>query len=216
MKVIQNIGEDILIKKEYLRLGDSLRDRILKQEKTIANRVVIAVAGESGSGKSTTAAALALAFRNNDLTSEILHMDSYFKLPPKENHGNRLKNLKNVGPHEVQLDLLQDHIDAFRSGSLEITIPIVDYIKNVFTKHLLLLNNVEVLIVEGVYAFLLHDIDYRVFMSRTYHDTIKGRRERSRESYDPIVEEILEIEHQIVAPYVDQADFIVLKDYSLK
>ena len=81
-------------------------------------RVVIAVAGESGSGKSTTATRLGRALSNAGVRAGLIHQDDYFLRPPRTNHEYRLLDLAHVGPHEVNLDLLQTHLDAFLEANL--------------------------------------------------------------------------------------------------
>src|SRR5512147_2318897 len=96
------------------------------------DRVVIAVAGESGSGKSVTATALAGELATAGIVSILLHQDDYFLLPPRTNHEHRVQDLRNVGPHEVNLALLQSHVDAFRAKVDGVEGPTVDYPANRF------------------------------------------------------------------------------------
>jgi uridine kinase len=91
--------------------------------------VVIAVAGESGSGKSTTATWLGRALSDGGIPTGLIHQDDYFFLrPPRANHEYRLLDLRHLWPHEVNLELLQAHVDAFRAGRDGVEAPAIDRI----------------------------------------------------------------------------------------
>jgi uridine kinase len=173
------------------------------------DRWVIGVAGESGSGKSTTAAALARALDAKGHRSALLHQDDYFIRPPRTNHEARIADLTLVGPHEVNLALLQAHIAAFRAGRAGIAAPRVDYPGNRFVAYELDFAANDVLIVEGTYVLMLDDIDARVFLSATHRETSDRRAARARDIDDPLMERILDIEHRIIAPQRDRADVII-------
>jgi len=209
------IHENIEIKESYFKLSTQLIERLKEQSFLNKEKLVIGICGESGSGKSVTAICLKLQLEKLNIPSFILHQDSYFKLPPKENHQKRKLDLSWVGSNEVQMDLLQNQIDQFKSGEEKIIVPIVDYERNMFLQQEVVLKDKSILIVEGVYAFLLTQLDYRIFMERTYQDTIEERKKRSREVYDSFVEQVLEIEHAIVVALKKSADAVVRKDYSL-
>lgn len=210
------IYENIEIKDSYFELSNQLIERLKKQSLLKKQKFVIGIAGESGSGKSVTAICLKLLLEKLNISSLILHQDSYFKLTPKENHQKRKQDLSWVGSNEVQLDLLQSHIEQFKSGKEKTTVPVVDYEQNTFLQQVAVFKDQSILIVEGVYAFLLKQLDYKIFIERNYQDTIEERKMRSREVYDPFVEQVLEIEHTIVFPLKKLADAVVRKDYSFE
>ncbi|MBT6235090.1 MAG: hypothetical protein HOI49_03230 [Bacteroidetes bacterium] len=209
------IKEEIEIKEEYAQLGAQICSTVLPLAR-LKNRTVVAVCGESGSGKTVTATSLKMQLNKNGVSSYILHLDSYFKLPPKENHKNRLLGLECVGAKEVNLALLQKHVDLFKDGVHQITIPVVDYINSCFENLELQLNKVDVLIIEGVYSFLLDRVNFGIFMERNYLQTKEIRKQRKREVYDAYVEQILEIEHSIIAPLIKKADMVIDTNYTIR
>lgn len=216
MKRDLNIGEKLSFREEYFSLANELCEMILKNSELPLYRNVVAIGGESGCGKSTTAFCLEQKFNEKGIHAMTLHMDSYFHLPPKDNHQNRLENLENVGPHELNMELLNSHVEAFKIGNKVIEIPIVNYVENNFTMKVLNIENVNILIIEGVYAFLMKDLDHKIFLNRTYKDTFHNRKNRTRENYDPFVEVILEREHKFVLPMAKDADYIIDKNYSIQ
>ena len=180
------------------------------------DRIVIAIAGESGSGKSVTATGLAQQLGAAGIRATVLHQDDYFILPPRTNHEHRLLDLANVGPHEVDLPRLQSHVDAFRAGARAIEGPAVDYPGNRFVTRHHDWSNVQVLIVEGTYVFRLRDLDLRVFLEATHEDTRERRRVRNRDIDAPIIDEILTIEHALIAPQSALADIVIDHDFVIR
>lgn len=210
------LTENIIIKEEYHQLGEELYGAIFpKRLSEHHEKIVIGIGGESGSGKSTTAICLLKELKRQNKSVYILHMDSYFKLPPQENHQERRKDLSNVGPQEVNLDLMNTHIKAFKNDDSHVLLPNINYLTNKFTHNSVNFSQFEVLIVEGVYTFLLNDLSIAAFMQRTFKDTFETRVSRTREKYDPFVEKVLEIEHQIISPMMERADFLIDKNYKL-
>lgn len=209
------IYEELEIKEQYYKLSESLVDRLRQASKLDQDKLVIAIYGESGSGKSTTAMCLQKGLTKINIESAILHQDNYFKLAPKDNHAKRKANINWVGPDEVQLDLLQSHIEEFRSGNQSIQSPVVNYLENNFSQSQIALENKSILIIEGVYAFLLQNLDYTIFLEKTYLDTRDIRKKRRREVYDPFVEEVLEIEHHTIIRLNGKPDIQVNKNYEV-
>lgn len=172
-------------------------------------RSVIGIAGESGSGKTHTATALADTLRQEGVHCCIFHQDDYFFLPPRTNHEARMRDLSLVGPQEVNLALLQAHLSAFRAGVASLTVPIVDYPGNCFTACELHFPEQGVLIVEGTYVLQLDGIDTGIFMDATHIDTRDRRRVRNRDIDDPMVDQVLAIEHGIIARQAPLAQILI-------
>jgi uridine kinase len=146
----------------------------------------------------------------------VLHQDDYFHRPPRTNHEHRLRDLRRVGPHEVNLQLLASHVAAFRGARDGVTGPRVDYPANRFVTRRLDFAGVAVLIVEGTYVLQLDDLDVRVFLEATHADTRERRRLRARDVDAPIVETILGIEHDIIARQAARADIVIDRDFAVR
>ena len=178
-------------------------------------RTVIAVAGESGSGKSVTAVDLALVLTRDGIPAAIIHQDDYFIRPPRTNHAHREQDITSVGPREVQMDLIQQHIAAFRGGAAAITGPKVHYADDRFDAQSVNLHQCEVLVVEGTYVLQLDDADIRIFLEATWEDTAAARRARNRDIDAPFVAQVLAIEHEIIAKQRARADIVIDRDYRI-
>lgn len=203
-------SEQLSLKPEYKGTGEEIF-RLLKTGDFFegSEKKVIAITGESGSGKSVTALSLQTALETAGISTLILHMDNYFHLPPKANHQARLQNRFEIGPDEVQLDLLATHIKAFRNRENSIRMPVTNYQEDWFESVDLSMENCRVLLVEGTYVSKLPDLDLQIFMERNYLQTVLQRRERGRDKEDPFVEQVLEKEHRIIRPAIDKADIII-------
>jgi uridine kinase len=175
------------------------------------------VAGESGSGKSETATAIADALAAKGIDSVIFQQDDYFVHPPKSNDRARRDDITWVGPQEVRLDLLDEHLNAFRDGAASIDKPLVVYENDSITAEDMPTADARVAIAEGTYTSLLENVDSRVFIARDYEETRAHREKRKRAAaeLDPFIDEVLKIEHAIISEHRARADIVISADYSV-
>ncbi|NOY47196.1 MAG: hypothetical protein GXO84_03120 [Chlorobi bacterium] len=187
-----------------------LRDRLINE-----NRICISVGGESGCGKTSLAYALKIDIENaTGRKGYLFHGDDYFKLPPADNHNNRLENIKNVGVNEVNMDILDTHILEFKKGN-SIVKPLVIYEENIIVTEQVNGSEFDFCIVEGTYVSLLRNIDYKLFVETTYIDTYSLRLERARDLMTDFNEQVLEIEHQIIKSQCKLANIVIDKDLNI-
>lgn len=179
-------------------------------------RPVVGIAGESGSGKSTTAEALAAALTGAGVAVTLLHQDHYFRRPPRTNHAARVADLSLVGPHEVALERIAEHVTAFRTGAPGVEAPRVDYPGNRFDSVWHDFAGARVLLVEGTYALQLAALDARVFLEATHADTHERRMARNRDLWEPVIDTILAIEHAAIAPQGATADLVISRDFRVR
>lgn len=211
---------DILVIKDYHRhiakeivtiILNDIQEQIKSEKK-----YTITVAGESGSGKSETAKSIADELLKHEITSYIFQQDDYFIHPPKTNESERRKNIGQVGPGEVKIDLLEKDIAQAVSNAASITKPLVIFEEDKISAETIEPANYQVFIAEGTYTTLLRNIDTKVFINRNKLDTLKSRQERNREKQDAFLEEVLEIEHKIISQHKEKADIIISKDYEIE
>jgi len=214
---------------EYRRTATSLLERVatlvdLTDVAAGERRLVVGVAGESGSGKSVTAVALARAMEARGIATGVLHQDDYFLRPPRVNHAHRERDLGAVGPHEVDLALLRRHVADFRAGRAT-DAPLVDYPTDSFLTRRIDFAPLAALVVEGTYVLMLDDgdarvsdvrvLDVRVFLDATHDDTAGRRRARNRDVDAPFVQDVLRIEHAIIARQAAVAHLVVDRDFAI-
>lgn len=205
-------GDIIDIRDEYFVTAKELY-AILKDKILSSSKFVIAIAGESGSGKSVSATTFSHELSRHKIANCIIHMDDYFILPPLTNHKNRIKSLKNVGRHEVRLHLLQETIDDFKANIQSVSKPLVDYNEDIIGSEELHFQDTKVLLVEGTYVASLKGIDVLIFMERTYKETFENRKQRNRDEASVFIEKVLEIEHKIISKDKELCDIIIDKNY---
>lgn len=210
------IGDIVELKSHHYpparKIVELVQESIENKEGTFS----FTVGGESGSGKSTLSLAIEKVLEEEGYNTFIFHIDDYFKLPPEDNHKQREADLANVGPQEVNLKLLQKHIDEVKGGIEHLRKPLVHYRENQIREVIVEFDDVDVIIAEGTYATLLDHIDCKVFMLRNYHDTYENRMKRARDHMTPFVEKVLEIEHGILKEHPSMADILVDKEYNVR
>lgn len=208
-------GDRIIIGDDMRRVARVIADHLLPDVLARTGRSVVAVAGESGSGKSAAARALAEAFDERDAPATVFGQDDYFALPPRTNDAERRRDLSWVGPQEVRLDLLDAHLRAARESAATLERPLVDYAADRIGTEVVSLDGIRVLIAEGTYTMLLANVDTRVFIARTWLDTAEDRRQRGREAPDPFLDEVLAIEHRIIGASGARADIVVTREFEV-
>lgn len=214
------LGDKIVIKPHHTKAPEGVYPIIKRKIDSLSLKgqpVAITIAGESGSGKSEIASEISRIFSERDnIKSFIFHQDDYFIRPPKTNDEARKQKIENVGMHEVRMDLLDKHISYVKQPLLEnkkFKKPLIDYDNNIILEETVNISDVEIVLIEGTYTTALKNADIRVFIDRTYIDTLQHRKERGRDKLDAYTEKILKIEHDIISSQKKNADIIIDKNY---
>jgi uridine kinase len=205
------IGDKLIIEEHHTERAAELCELLSDQ---ITGKFTVAVAGESGAGKSELAYEVFRLLNDRGLKAGVLQQDDYFVFPPRTNHEMRRRNLEQVGPYEVKLDFLDSNLRSFKRGESPIYKPLVIFDEDRVTTEELSVGELDVLIAEGTYTSLLRFADYRVFIDRDYLQTLDARKRRARDTFEPFVVEVLEREHQIISQHKALADAIVTPDFS--
>ena len=211
-------GDVIVLEEHHIRAANEIVPQIVASIAAEPRRSVITVAGESGSGKSETGRAIADELAVRGIGSVLLGQDDYFVLPPKSNDVKRREDDAWLGPHvEIRFDILEQNLLDAIDGRDEIVKPLIDYAANSIEDETIDLRGVQVVIVEGTYTTLLKHVDTRVFIARNRVDTLAHRQKRNRgnEVGDPFIENVLKLEHKIIAGHRQLADFVITRDYEV-
>lgn len=169
---------------------------------------VVAIGGESGSGKSETALALKEKLSGSGINAAILQLDDYFRLPPKTNAEARKADFSHVGPGEVNLELLDSHLAAFKAHEPHVDKPLVIFDANEIAEERLSFAGADVLIVEGTYSLMLENADFKVYIEDS---KVESRRHaRNRERQDAFLDKVLRREKDILAPFRQTADLLIV------
>ncbi len=211
-------GDIIVLEEHHITAAQAIVPGILDAVKAKDGRYTITVAGESGSGKSETGKAIADELQKAGIFAVLLGQDDYFKLPPMSNDAKRREDDSWLGPHvEVSLDVLEQNLIDAINGANEITKPLIDYDENSVEDETIDLTGIKVVIAEGTYTSLLKNVDTKVFIARNRVDTLEHRQKRNRgnEVGDPFIENVLKLEHKIIAGHKQLADFVITRDYEV-
>lgn len=207
-------GDKLVIQKYHTLAAKRIARTLLPEIELSASRYVISISGESGSGKTEVAHELKRALMEHGIRSVTFHQDDYFQLPPKTNHKKRREDLSIVGTSEVKLSLLNSHIKRLKNPRInKLQKPIVYFNKDKIRKETVSCRGVRVIIVDGTYTALLESVDRKVFLARTYKNTMRARLARKRDKIDKFDSKILSIEHGIISKHRKLAGIIVEKDY---
>lgn len=211
--LVSTTNEHIVVSAESIDLAKEALRRCF--ELRVKPRV-IAIAGESGSGKSVTAVSIQNVLSEMGFSPLCLHLDNYFRLAPDQNDQRRREALSNVGKEEVDLHLLCQHVSAFIGGEKNIEIPILQQEKSAFIDLSVNLSAHDILLIEGTYVFEISSIDCKIFIDTDFRKTRENRIKRGRDLVDQFSEQVLEIEHNIIKQYKAQADIVIGPDFKIQ
>lgn len=209
------IGDNDQLKPEYVQTAHELYEAVATLNRMANSKLVIGIAGESGSGKTISSLALKDVFELKGKPTRIVHMDDFFHLPPASNHAARLADISRVGLEEVNLELLESVILDFKRNSSSIRQPLVNYSTNSLSMITWNAQDYEVLIVEGTYTLFLENIAVRIFIDRSFTETKEDRMARGRDIASDFVEEVLAIEHEIIQQQKSACDICLQADFTI-
>jgi uridine kinase len=211
-------GDIVIVQAHHQKVASVIVPMIINNIREKDRIYTLTVGGESGCGKSEISLAIANELKKIGIKAIILGQDDYYFLPPKLNSDKRRENSDWLGPDiEVNLDLLESNLIEAIRGKSEIIKPLVDYNTNTIEMQVVSLKGIKVIIAEGTYTSLIKNIDTKIFITRDWHLTLEDRIKRSRgnEVRDPFTENILAIEHKIIAGHKHLADLILNDDYEV-
>jgi uridine kinase len=211
------LGDVLLINEKHksaaLSIYGHLQQKVSKKKK--GYRFIVAISGESGAGKSELSHSLALLLKKQGQRVKILHTDNYYKVPPNErNQWRKDKGIERVGIKEYDWTLLKRNIKEFKEGR-EALMPCIDIVSKQTDKLITNFGDIDILVVDGLYAIKIKEVDLRVYIDLTYHDTKTSRGNRGKENNDEFRFQVLEMEHQNMLALKPMADLIINKDFSV-
>lgn len=204
--------EDVLlIAQKHRDAGEVITNEILKQKK---DKLIVAISGESGSGKSELTHVIAKNLRKHGIFAKPIHIDNFYNTLPLERAQWREKNgVENVvGLSEYLWDDINIVIDDFKNNRKS-TMPCVDLVTEQIDQLTTDFAGIDMLIIDGLYAINTDGVDIKVLIELTYHETKKAQSDRGKEPNNPLRWAILEQEHKTVESIKDKATIRVTKDF---
>lgn len=209
------LGDILLIQEKHIKAGEAIIERILKQKK---EKFIVAISGESGSGKTELAHVIAKGMRKHGIFAKPLHTDNFYNTHPLERREWRSKQgIENVvGYNEYKWDEINQAIDDFKNNRKS-QMPCIDLVTEQVDVLTTDFSEVDMLIVDGLYAIKAHDIDLRIFINLTYLETKEKHTKDSRgkEVMDEVRWATLAQEHKMVQSLKPLADLLITKNYEV-
>jgi uridine kinase len=214
------LGDVLLINDLHKAAAESIMTRVLKDKKEKEkvdpdHKYIVAISGESGAGKSELSHSLALLLKARGIRVKVLHTDNYYIVPPLLRKEWRLANgIESVGLQEYDWRLVNRNIRDFRENRHAI-IPCIDIIPDQIDKLITDFRKIHLLVIDGLYAINTPDVDLRVFIELTYHETKMSQLIRGKEPADDFRLQVLEREHINVQSLRPKADLLVNRNYDV-
>ncbi len=207
------LGDVLLITEKHLAAAELIVKEVLAKK---TDKFIIGISGESGSGKSELAHAVAKALKKHGIVAKPLHIDNYYRILPLERTQWRTENgIENmVGYNEYDWDTIYRNIDEFKQSKFS-TGPCVDLVTEQVDQLTTDYKNVDMLIIDGLYAIKTEGVNLSVFIELTYHETKKAQVVRGKEPQNEYRARVLEQEHKMVQALRPKADLLVNMDYQL-
>ncbi len=208
------LGDVLLIEEKHRKAGEAIIKEILKRKK---ENFTVAISGESGTGKSELAHVIAKGLRGHGIFAKPIHIDNYYRILPLERTEWREKNgiEKVVGYDEYNWPMIYKNILDFKNKTYS-TMPCVDLVTEQSDMLTTNFADVDMLIIDGLYAIKTDDVDLKIFIDITYHDTGKAQKLRGKEPQNEHRMQVLLKEHEMVKNLKSEADIIISKDYSVE
>lgn len=212
------LGDVLLINDLHKKAAKDLFKRVsnLLEKKKNGNRYIIAISGESGAGKSELSHSLALLLKKAGQRVKVMHTDNYYKIAPKKRTQWRKEHgLSKVGVNEYDWKLLNRNILEFKEGREAMT-PCIDIISQQVDKLITNFADIDILVVDGLYAIKCKSVDLKIFIDLTYHETKMEQAVRGKEVMNEFRTQVLEMEHRNLVALKPLADLIINKNYEVE
>jgi uridine kinase len=207
--------EDVLlITDKHREAAEAIVEEILKNKK---DKFIVAISGESGSGKSELTHVIAKNLRKHNIFAKPVHIDNFYRILPLERTQWRLDNgiEKVVGLGEIDWNGVNQTVDDFKN-SRKNTMPCVDLVTEQVDHLTTHFAGIVMLIMDGLYAINCREADLRVFIELTYHETKKAQASRGKEPQNEYRMRVLEQEHVTVQSLKHKANLLIGMDYKVR
>ena len=206
--------EDVLlIKDKHREAAAEIVNEILKNKKP---KFIVAISGESGSGKSELTHIVAKEMRKHGIFAKPIHIDNFYNTLPLKRTDWRIQNgIENVvGLSEYKWDEIDRVISDFQKSNKS-SMPCVDLVTEQVDTLATDFNGMDMLIIDGLYAINTNGVDLAVYIELTYRETKKAQKDRGKEPQNEYRMRVLEQEHLAALSIKDKADLFVNMEYKV-
>jgi len=204
------LGDVLLITDNHKKAAEQLISHL---DKLSGNKIVLAIGGESGSGKTEIAHEVAIILKSRNTPAKVMHIDNYYLTSPTERTSWRKEHgLESIGFTEYDWNGINRNINEFRENAEQVTMPCIDLLTDQEDLLSTSFKGLKYLVIEGLYA-IQAEADLKVLIDLTYHETKKAQFERGKEEPNQYRWQVLQREHEVVQSIRSRADLLVSKDY---
>ncbi|MHC1707808.1 MAG: hypothetical protein AB9842_09825 [Bacteroidales bacterium] len=206
-------GDVLLIRRHHKLAARKLVNIILE---TGIERPLIAISGESGSGKSELSHSIGKIFKSMGRKVKVVTTDDFYKTLPAERTAKRLEKgiAQSVGPQEYDWEAIYQVVRDFKERKTA-TMPCVDLVNDQVDRLSVNFKDIEMLLFDGLYAIKNEKADLKVLIDIPYTRTKKAQLSRGKEPMDPTRLEILQAEHKAVGQIRKLADYFITENYRI-
>ena len=200
------LNDILIINKAHEIAAKTIFDKVMAERK---EKYVITITGEVGVGKCEVSHVLGKLLKNEGIMVKIIHMDDYYKIPPAMRTDWRKKHgVRRIGYEEYNWELINRNLEDFRNNS-ESMLPSVDLMNDQVDMITTNFDQIDMLIINGLYSIRIASANLKVFIDLTYKDTFDEQKATGKEPMDEFRLKVLEREHEVVQTLKPEADFYV-------
>lgn len=206
------IGDVLLITPEHQKAALGILSYL---DQLPGDKVVLAIGGESGSGKSEIAHEVARNLKLRKTPAKIMHIDNYYLTSPAERTPWRKEHgLESIGYSEYDWENINRNLKEFQQDQDQVSMPCVDLLTDQEDTLITSFMGIKYLIIEGLYA-IQADADIKVLIDLSYHETKKAQFKRGKEPTNEYRWQVLQREHEVVQSLRSEADLLVTKSFTV-
>jgi len=206
------LGDVLLITEDHKKAAKEILKYL---EKIEGEKIILAVGGESGSGKTEIAHVIAQTLKKQGTPAKIMHIDNYYLTSPSDRTPWRQEHgIESIGFLEYDWDTINCNLNEFHEDQERVIMPCIDLLTDQEDTLITSFKGIKYLIIEGLYA-IQAAANLKVLIDLTYHETKKAQHERGKEPTNEYRWQVLQREHEVVQSLRPQVDLLVNKDFSV-
>jgi len=206
------LGDVLLITENHKRAAKQLISHL---DNLSGDKIILAIGGESGSGKTEIAHEVARNLKIRKTPAKVMHIDNYYQTSPAERTPWRKEHgLESIGYTEYDWVLINRNINEFRNDEERVKMPCIDLLTDQEDLLITSFKGLKYLIIEGLYA-IQAEADLKVLIDLTYHETKKAQFTRGKEPTTEYRWQVLQREHEVIQSLRSKADLFITKEFSV-
>lgn len=194
----------------------------------LSSKLVVAICGPSGSGKSEIASLLGTAFIRDGRAAYVLSCDNYPWRPPRSNDAHRVALHEQYGDqglidylgttNEIDFPRIAKLVSDFKSGVPQLHLRIMDTTNHFVSddRRVLDCSKLDVLVLEGTWSGTVPGTDVKVFLETNFQETLEHRRKRARDPITPFGEKVLSIEQEKLERIKQTCQYVITVEGQLR